>query len=122
MNKTVAVMDLGTNTFHLLIADGNAANYRELVHEHEAVKLGEGGINKGIIQPAAFERGLQTMQKFKQDILKYEVKNVRAIATSALRNASNGNDFINQVKNLTGIVIETINGEQEAGYIYKGVK
>jgi exopolyphosphatase/guanosine-5'-triphosphate,3'-diphosphate pyrophosphatase len=122
MNKTVAVMDLGTNTFHLLIASGSAADYRELVHEHEPVRLGEGGINKGIIQPAAFERGLQTMQKFKQDILKYEVKDVRAIATSALRSASNGKDFIDQVKTLTGIVIETINGEQEAGYIYNGVK
>jgi exopolyphosphatase/guanosine-5'-triphosphate,3'-diphosphate pyrophosphatase len=122
MSKTVAVMDLGTNTFHLLIAEGTASAYRELVHRHEPVKLGEGGINKGIIQPLAFERGISTMQNFQQHILKHGVKQLRAVATSALRNASNGQLFIDEVEAKTGIRIETINGEQEAGYIYKGVK
>lgn len=118
----VAVMDLGTNTFHLLIAEGTAANYRELIHIHDSVKLGEGGINKGIIQPAAYKRGIIAMQQFQQQILDSGVKEVRAIATSALRSASNGKDFIDEVQAKTGISIETIDGEQEAEYIYKGVK
>lgn len=115
-------MDLGTNTFHLLIAEGTVNNYHEIVHYHEAVKLGEGGINKGYILPDAFERGLNTMQQFQQQIDANQVQQVRAIATSALRNASNGKDFINEVKARTGIRIEIINGEQEADFIYNGVK
>jgi exopolyphosphatase/guanosine-5'-triphosphate,3'-diphosphate pyrophosphatase len=122
MNKQVAVMDLGTNTFHLLIAEGDAVNPNILFKITEPVKLGEGGINKGIIQPAAYERGVKAMQQFHGHILNYNVQDVRAMATSALRSASNGKDFIDEVKNKTGISIETINGDQEAGYIYKGVK
>jgi exopolyphosphatase/guanosine-5'-triphosphate,3'-diphosphate pyrophosphatase len=121
-NKRVAVMDLGTNTFHLLIAEGPTDNFKEIVHIHEGVKLGEGGINKGIIQPVAFERGIATMQHFQSYILAHEVHEIKAIATSAIRNAANGQDFIVQVKEKSGIQIELINGEQEATYIYNGIK
>ncbi|GAA4319087.1 hypothetical protein GCM10023149_17580 [Mucilaginibacter gynuensis] len=122
MNKRVAVMDLGTNTFHLLIAEGTITNYHELIHEHIAVKLGEGGINKGFIQPEAFQRGLDTMQLFQRDIEAHNVTEVRAIATSMLRNAANGTQFINEVAKLTGISIEIIDGDAEANFIYQGVK
>lgn len=115
-------MDLGTNTFHLLIAEANSHDPKELLHLYEPVKLGQGGINKGIIQPDAFERGITTMQKFHQNILKFDVGAVKAIATSALRSTSNGTDFIEQVKQKTGIAIEVIDGEREAAYIYRGVK
>lgn len=115
-------MDLGTNTFHLLIAEGTIHNYHEIVHYHEAVKLGEGGINKGYILPEAFARGISTMQQFQQQIAGHQVQEVRAIATSALRSASNGTDFMNEVKAKTGIQIEIIDGAQEAGFIYQGVK
>ncbi|TSJ40799.1 exopolyphosphatase [Mucilaginibacter corticis] len=122
MSKRIAVMDLGTNTFHLLIAEGNASDYKEIVHEHEAVKLGEGGINKGIIQPEAYERGMAAMLKFHKLLGENDVQDVSAIATSALRNASNGQQFMDEVAEKTGINIEIIDGEQEADYIYKGVK
>ena len=122
MNNLVAVMDLGTNTFHLLIVEGNSTGYTEIVHEQDPVKLGEGGINKGFIQPAAFERGIKSMQHYRRLISDNNVQQVRAIATSALRNAANGQDFINQVKDQTGIAIEIIDGDAEAAYIYKGVK
>ncbi len=122
MNKKVAVMDLGTNTFHLLIAEGDAADPTILFKITEPTKLGEGGINKGIIQPAAYERGIKAMQQFHEHILKHEVEHIKTIATSALRSASNGKTFIDEVKDKTGIVIETINGDAEADYIYKGVQ
>src|SRR4051812_34589832 len=113
MNKRLAVMDLGTNTFHLLIAEGGASDFREIVHEQDAVKLGEGGINKGCILDAAFDRGVKSIQYFNGLILKNNVEQVRAIATSALRNAENGQDFINKVKDQTGISIEIIDGDAE---------
>jgi len=122
MNNRYAVMDLGTNTFHLLIAEASTSGFSEIVHEEEAVKLGEGGINKGSIVPAAFERGLRTMEDFGTLIKNNNVQQVRAIATSALRSAANGDEFIKQVKEKTGIAIEIINGDQEAAFIYKGVK
>ena len=122
MSKKVAVMDLGTNTFHLLIAEGDAVSQRNLFKITNPVKLGEGGINKGVIQPAPFERGIKAMQQFQEHILKHQVTEVMAIATSALRSAANGQDFINEVKSSTGIAIETINGDQEADYIYRGVR
>ena len=115
-------MDLGTNMFHLLIVQGGITSFSEIVHEQDAVKLGEGGINKGFIQPAAFERGINCMARFQRLITTNGVKRVRAIATSALRNAANGQSFIDEVKTQTGIAIEIINGDAEAGYIYKGIK
>jgi exopolyphosphatase/guanosine-5'-triphosphate,3'-diphosphate pyrophosphatase len=118
----VAVMDLGTNTFHLLIARGDAANPEELFHTTVPVKLGEGGINSGIIQPAAYKRGVDTMVSFSEIIRQHKAERVNAIATSALRSASNGKDFIDEVKAKTSIAIETINGDREAQYIYEGVK
>ena len=115
-------MDLGTNTFHLLIVEGSDLNFNEIVHEQQAVKLGEGGINKGCIQPAAFERGIACMERYRQLITANKALQVKAIATSALRNASNGQEFIDEVRDKTGITIEIIDGDAEAAYIYKGVR
>lgn len=119
---TVAVMDLGTNTFHLLIARGNATEPEELYHTTVPVRLGEGGINNGIIQPAAYKRGVDTMVQFNERIKEFKAGHISAIATSALRSAANGYNFIEEVKIKTGIEIETITGDREAIYIYEGVK
>jgi len=118
---TVAVMDLGTNTFHLLIAHGKADNPQEVFRITIPVRLGEGGINNGIIQPTAYKRGIDAMLQFSNYIIEYKVGYIKAIATSALRTTTNGKDFIDEVKTKTGIIIETITGEQEAKYIYDGV-
>lgn len=122
MSQRVAVIDLGTNTFHLWIVEGTAEDYRELVHEQVPVKLGEGGINQGVIQPAAFERGVRTMERFSTLIKEHDIKAVKAIGTSALRSAANGKAFIDEVKVKTGLTIEIIDGDVEAEYIYKGIK
>jgi exopolyphosphatase/guanosine-5'-triphosphate,3'-diphosphate pyrophosphatase len=123
MTNRVAVMDLGTNTFHLLIAEPDAESFfKEVQHEYVGVKLGEGGINEGTIKPEAYQRGVDTLIAFQHFIEQHNVTKVKAIATSALRGASNGPQFIAEVKQRTGISIETISGDTEAGYIYKGVK
>lgn len=118
----VAVMDLGTNTFHLTIAEPDEGFFKVIHHEHLGVKLGEGGINEGTIQPEAFERGLAALKNFKLLIDRHEAKAIKAIATSAMRSASNGQHFISEVYDATGIQIETITGDKEATYIYEGVK
>lgn len=115
-------MDLGTNTFHLLIAEKSENGFKEILHLTEAVKLGEGGMKNGLIKAEAFERGLKTMEVFAEKIRAKEASEVRAVATSAIRSTKNGNDFIREVKKRTCIEIEVIDGLAEAGLIYKGVK
>lgn len=121
MDARVAILDLGTNTFHLLIAD-IINNKPEIIHSDTiAVKLGEGGINQGTISDEAFERGISALKEFKKRITFHEVSQVRAAATSAIRSASNGAEFIAKAKLQTGIELEIIDGEEEALLIYEGV-
>ncbi len=116
-------MDLGTNTFHLLIAEHHPQKlFTEIRHEYVGVKLGEGGINEGTIKPDAYRRGVDTLINFGRLIKEYGVTQVKAIATSAMRSASNGPQFIAEVEERAGIRIETISGDREATYIYEGVK
>lgn len=122
MKKRIAVLDLGTNTFHLLIADAeNGKIAAQLVAETRAVKLGEGGISKGYIAEAAFSRGIETLRFFKSLIDQYAAEEIHAAGTSALRSASNGQDFIRETELQTGIKISLIDGAREAELIYKGV-
>ncbi|MGM9478579.1 Ppx/GppA phosphatase family protein [Pedobacter sp. GSP4] len=118
----IAVIDLGTNTFHLLIAETAGKQLEILYKTNVPVKLGEGRINENIIVPAAFERGINCLKAFAKTISKYKVNQVRATATSAVRSAENGKDFVQAVKEQTAITIEAISGDEEAALIYEGVK
>lgn len=117
-----AILDLGTNTFHLLVVRKTREGFEALHKLQIPVKLGEGGINKGFISEQAFARGLHALQQFSEVLKPYEVKSLNAFATSAIRDASNGFDFIQQVKDKTGIEIGTITGDEEAEYICEGVR
>ncbi len=117
----VAVIDLGTNTFNLLIAEV-IDDYFEILHSaKEGVSIGMGGINKRVIAPDAFERGLACLANFKNKCDEFKVERIIAFGTSAIRDAENSNDFITAVKEATGIEIKVITGEIEAELIYKGV-
>lgn len=121
-NQRIAILDLGTNTFYLLIADvANGLVQNEILKEYLPVKLGEGGINKGHITQEAFERGIAAINQFNVIIKQYKADQIKAVATSAIRSADNGNDFINWVKSETGIEIEIIEGDREAELIFQGV-
>jgi exopolyphosphatase/guanosine-5'-triphosphate,3'-diphosphate pyrophosphatase len=120
-----AVIDLGTNTFHLLIAETSEKGIDTvLLKENRFVQIGKGGINDGKIAPEAMQRAIATLQYFKEQLDKFEidVKNVKAIATSAIRSANNQSTFLAEVKEKTGISVQIIDGNQEAVYIYEGVK
>lgn len=122
MSKRIAALDLGTNTFHLLIAEVWEGKIHKIIDEQRHVKLGEGGINKGLIAPAAYERGVEALNYFRSVIDKNPVSIIRASGTAALRTAKNGADFIAEVKRETGIDIEIIAGDREAELIYKGIR
>jgi len=122
MNKRVAALDLGTNTFHLLIAEVNSGKINKIIEEQRHVKLGEGGINKGFIAEVAYKRGIDALEYFKSVMDKFPVDAIKASGTAALRSAKNGVDFIEEAKKRTGITIDIIEGDREAGLIYKGVR
>lgn len=119
----IAVIDCGTNTFHLLIADKKAAGkFEVLLRENIAVKLGETGITKRFISEIPFQRGINTLKNFSELIQKNKVDKVLAYATAALRNAENGNDFVEKTRQDTGIDLQLIDGQKEAELIYYGVR
>jgi len=122
-DETVAIIDLGTNTFHLLIVEISERD-EFMVKEKfkEPVKLGESGITTGKIAEVAFERGIAALINFKKLIDSRKATRILAFATSAVRSASNGAVFISEAKKKTGIDIRTINGNEEASLIFTGVK
>jgi exopolyphosphatase/guanosine-5'-triphosphate,3'-diphosphate pyrophosphatase len=117
----IAAIDLGTNTFSLSIC--NLANRKlTLFHqEKEGVQLGMGGINLGTITDDAFKRAMDCLGRFKLSCEKYGVHEIRAIGTSAIRDAKNANELIQKVKEQYQFDISIIDGIQEANYIYKGI-
>ncbi len=118
----VAIIDLGTNTFHLLIADVKTGEPKIIYKTNEPVRLGEDITKANLIIPTAFARGITCLKEFKKTIDYYDVEMVKAIATSGVRSAKNGQMFVNSVKEHTGISIDIIDGNEEANYIYEGVK
>ncbi len=121
MNQRYAVIDLGTNTFHLLIVESTTDGFEELHRERIFIKLAENGIET--IGAAPFQRGLEALRHFKQQLVQYQVadEQIKVFGTAALRTASNGSDFIRQVDKETGIRVQLISGSQEADLIHKGV-
>jgi exopolyphosphatase/guanosine-5'-triphosphate,3'-diphosphate pyrophosphatase len=102
-----AVIDLGTNTFHLLIVDQSDEGFEIIHRERVYVKLGRKGI--GHIPEEAFSLGINSLKSFSQSLNKFNVKYVKALGTEMLRKADNGRQFI------------IIGGKKEAFYISKGV-
>lgn len=122
MENRIAIVDMGTNTFHLLIADIGIDGYRVVYREREAVKLGEKGINKGIITLKAQQRALNTIIGFRSAIDHLQAQKVFAFGTSALRNAHNQSELINKIKETAGLEVKVISGDEEARLIYLGVR
>ncbi len=123
MSKKVAVIDLGTNTFNLLIAELLPTGKHTIVYTTQVPsKIGEKSINDNKIIPAAFDRGIQCLRDMKEFTNEYQVEKIFAFGTSALRGAANGNEFVEVAKKETGINITIIDGNREAELIYKGVQ
>ena len=119
----IAIIDLGTNTFNILIVKVNSAKTPTKLYQSKiSVKLGEGGINKNFIEPVPFQRGIEAMKTYKDIMQRNAVDKVFAFATSAIRTASNGNEFVTKVKEETGIEVTMISGDKEAELIYYGVR
>ena len=116
----IAIIDLGTNTFNLLVVEQTQEGLHMLYATKEGVALGMGGINSNNITEDAWQRGLACVKRFKQKALEFGCQEILAIATSAVRNADNGKAFVNELERI-GVPVRVISGIQEAEYIYQGV-
>lgn len=119
-----AIIDLGTNTFHLLIVEKQGDEIITHFTTSIPAKIGKGGISHGIIAEEGIQRALKVLRGFREEIDSQGVllENVFAMGTSAIRNAANQAEFIERVFDETGIKITVISGDEEAELIYFGVK
>ena len=116
----VAAIDCGTNSIRLLIADISDGNFREIIREMEIVRLGQGVDATGQFDPEAVERTLNATRKYADLIRSKGVEKIRFCATSATRDASNREIFIDGVKEILGIEPEVIPGSEEAALSFIG--
>ena len=116
----VAAIDCGTNSIRLQIADVAGGNFREIYRTMEIVRLGQGVDKNKAFHPDALDRTLKATALFAEEIARRGVERMRFCATSATRDATNRELFINGVKSLLGVAPEVISGEEEAALSFKG--
>lgn len=117
-----AVIDLGTNTFHLFIVELENGVLKTLYKEKIAVKIGKNGISKGLIAKDAMKRAVHTLEVFKTVLDQFHTTDVTGVATSAIRNAKNGQELLDRIYESTQIEIQIIDGDREAELIFEGVR
>lgn len=121
MNDYCAAIDFGTNTARLLIAMRSGDGIVPIHVEREVVRLGGGFTDEYGLSVEAIDRGLNCLRRFSKIISEYGVEQVQASATSAVRDAANGRDFVDMVFRETGIKLVVIDGDAEARLTLKGV-
>ena len=120
MYKT-GTIDIGTNTFLLLIAEFDYNGILKPIHHEQRIpRIGRDVDENKNIRHDAFIRAAEILNEYKKICLDYGVDCIAATGTSALRDAHNKNDFVNFIKNETGIMIEVIDGVEEAHWSYRG--
>lgn len=124
MTDRVAVIDMGTNTWNVLIAEPTTEGLHILFSNKVPVKLAKDGIESGRITEEAMIRAKEALTQHLEALSSFDipVAEARAFATSAMRNAENGAEFADQLTAEFGLQIEIIDGLREAGLIYKGVR
>ncbi|MCX7930705.1 MAG: hypothetical protein N2663_08320 [Chlorobi bacterium] len=116
----VAMLDIGTNTLLMLVADITNAELRMVADEHRIARLGEGLDQTGIISDAALERASQIVSEYRMMAEMFCVQQRGAVGTSALRRASNASVVAEKLAEIWGAPIEIISGDLEAELIYNG--
>ncbi len=119
--KRLAAIDLGTQTFRMMIGETGPSGLRVLASFRENVRLGQGLGRTGKIQPESIERGRAALETFRKALDDFSVDYVRVIGTQALRSAGNSRQFLDQAE-LLGFHVEVVSGRREAAMALEGVK
>ncbi|GIR82859.1 MAG: hypothetical protein CM15mP84_06070 [Cellvibrionales bacterium] len=116
----LCAIDLGSNSFHLIIAKSDFGELRPVHTLAEKVQLGETSA-QATLSPAAITRGLECLERFKQLIDSTAPAKIRVVGTNALRRAKNRQEFIEPAELVLGAPIDVIYGREEARLVYLGV-
>ena len=121
--RRVAAIDIGTNSTHLLVAavDPALGSFNVVVAEKSTTRLGEREEERGELTPVAIERALQTLRHCRDLAQSHGVEQIVTAATSAVREAPNGRDFLGSVQDQLGLDVDLVSGPEEARLIYLGV-
>lgn len=118
--SSFGVIDLGSNTFHLLIVETkNQTEFQTIFRKRVFTGLSDGGID--LIKEERITYGIETITDFKNNLDFYNCNFLKVIGTAVLRSAKNRKDFIVQAEKILGTPIDVIDGMQEADYIYNGI-
>src|SRR5262245_59316317 len=118
----IAAIDVGSNSIHMIVAEARPdGHFIVLDREKEMVKLGEKSLTTGRLQKSAMDRGLKTLKTFKSIAVRHGVARIHAVATSAVREAGNGGEFIQRIYDELGLRVRVISGREEARLIHLGV-
>ena len=119
---TLAGIDIGTNTLRLLIAEFTPdGSYRKIESNRQVTRLGEEISRTGRLTAGAMERTLAVLEEFSRTCSRYPAAGIYTAATSAVREASNGADFVRMVKERAGLDVQVISGDEEARLTMLGV-
>jgi exopolyphosphatase/guanosine-5'-triphosphate,3'-diphosphate pyrophosphatase len=115
----IAAIDIGTNSIHMIVVRVRPdLSFEVIDREKEMVRLGAGGLDGRSLTPTAVTAALQTLAKFRRLADSHKVDEIVAAATSAIREADNGGDFLTEVARRTGITVRVISGTEEARLIH----
>lgn len=120
---TLGVIDVGTNTMHLLIVRCCPHRPWHILHqEHHHTRLGDGGFTARRLTSAALTRTMRVLRRYAKILRSFNVDRLDAVATSAVRDANNGPAFVRRVREQLGIPLRVVSGQEEARLISRGVQ
>lgn len=117
----LAAIDVGTNSFHLVVARITHDGYTIIDRRKETIRLGHGLVDTGLLSSDAIERGVAALSRMRR-VADGHAAPIRAVATSAVREAANARTFVERARTEAGVEIEVISGLDEARLIHLGVR
>jgi len=121
--RTLAAIDIGTNSIHMVVVRVHPAipAFTIIAKEKDTVRLGDRDPKTGDLTPVAMNRAIAALQRCQKLAKSLNAEQIVAVATSAVREAPNGRDFLKQVDAELGLFVNLISGQEEARRIYLGV-
>ncbi|BAZ30756.1 Ppx/GppA phosphatase [Cylindrospermum sp. NIES-4074] len=121
--RIIAAIDIGTNSLHMVVVriEPSLPSFSMIAREKETVRLGDRDITTGDLKPEIMKKAIASLGRFQEVAKMHNAETIVAVATSAVREAPNGKDFLHRVETELGLSVDLISGQEEARRIYLGV-
>ncbi|AFZ28067.1 exopolyphosphatase [Cylindrospermum stagnale PCC 7417] len=122
-HRIIAAIDIGTNSLHMVVVqiEPTLPAFSMIAKEKETVRLGDRDLATGDLKPEIIKKAIATLGRFQEIAKMSNVETIVAVATSAVREAPNGKDFLHRIETELGLSVDLISGQEEARRIYLGV-